>query len=131
MLWSVSSWVWLRGSLCECGTRTWVVATGDATTRLDDGQLVTVDGGAGTIHPQLIKPHVRVAQPTALDHPNVVRVFDFLDGEAPFLALELLEGQTLAERLRNGGACLRRRRPRSRPPWRTGWTPPTGSGSSC
>ena len=28
-----------------------VVATGDATTRLADGQLVTVDGGAGTIHP--------------------------------------------------------------------------------
>ena len=81
-----------------------MVATGDATTRLDDGQLVTVDDGADTIHPQLIKPHVRVAQPTALDHPNVVRVFDFLDGEAPFLALELLEGQTLAERLRNGGA---------------------------
>jgi phosphohistidine swiveling domain-containing protein len=29
-----------------------VVATGDATTRLDDGQVVTVDGGAGTVHPQ-------------------------------------------------------------------------------
>jgi phosphoenolpyruvate-protein kinase (PTS system EI component) len=28
-----------------------VVATGDATTRLDDGQMVTVDGGAGTVHP--------------------------------------------------------------------------------
>jgi pyruvate,water dikinase len=28
-----------------------VVATGDATTRLNDGQVVTVDGGAGTIHP--------------------------------------------------------------------------------
>jgi pyruvate,water dikinase len=28
-----------------------VVATGDATTRLRDGQVVTVDGGAGTIHP--------------------------------------------------------------------------------
>jgi rifampicin phosphotransferase len=28
-----------------------VVATGDATTRLADGQLVTVDGGAGAIHP--------------------------------------------------------------------------------
>jgi rifampicin phosphotransferase len=28
-----------------------VVATGDATTRLDDGQVVTVDGGAGTIYP--------------------------------------------------------------------------------
>jgi pyruvate,water dikinase len=28
-----------------------VVATGDATTRLTDGQVVTVDGGAGAIHP--------------------------------------------------------------------------------
>jgi pyruvate,water dikinase len=28
-----------------------VVATGDATTRLADGQVVTVDGGAGAIHP--------------------------------------------------------------------------------
>src|SRR5215216_336233 len=37
-----------------------------------------------------------------LDHPNVVRVFDFVDGEAPFLVLELLKGQTLAERLRDG-----------------------------
>jgi pyruvate,water dikinase len=28
-----------------------VVATGDATTRLRDGQVVSVDGGAGTVHP--------------------------------------------------------------------------------
>jgi len=28
-----------------------VVATGDATARLTDGQVITVDGGAGTIHP--------------------------------------------------------------------------------
>jgi pyruvate,water dikinase len=28
-----------------------VVATGDATSRLADGQVVTVDGGAGTVHP--------------------------------------------------------------------------------
>src|SRR4029450_12498243 len=28
-----------------------VVATGDATTRLADGQVVTVDGGAGTVQP--------------------------------------------------------------------------------
>jgi phosphohistidine swiveling domain-containing protein len=28
-----------------------VVATSDATTRLDDGQVVTVDGGAGIVHP--------------------------------------------------------------------------------
>jgi len=29
-----------------------VVATGDATSRLSDGQRVTVDGGAGTVYPQ-------------------------------------------------------------------------------
>ena len=29
-----------------------VVGTGDATARLDDGQVVTVDGGAGTIEPR-------------------------------------------------------------------------------
>jgi serine/threonine-protein kinase len=47
----------------------------------------------------------REARATAkLAHPNVTRVFDFVDGEAPFLVLELLEGQTLAERLRRGGA---------------------------
>ena len=47
----------------------------------------------------------REARATAkLDHPNVIRVFDFVDGEAPFLVLELLEGQTLADRLRRDGA---------------------------
>jgi serine/threonine-protein kinase len=47
----------------------------------------------------------REARATAkLDHSNVVRVFDFVDGESPFLILELLEGQTLAERLRRDGA---------------------------
>ena len=28
-----------------------VVAAGDATARLADGQVVTVDGGAGAVHP--------------------------------------------------------------------------------
>ena len=47
----------------------------------------------------------REARATAkLDHPNVTGVFDFVDGQAPFLVLELLEGQTLTERLRRGGA---------------------------
>jgi eukaryotic-like serine/threonine-protein kinase len=47
----------------------------------------------------------REARATAkLAHPNVTRVFDFVDGEAPFLVLELLEGQTLVSRLRRGGA---------------------------
>jgi eukaryotic-like serine/threonine-protein kinase len=47
----------------------------------------------------------REARATArLAHPNVTRVFDFVDGEAPFLVLELLEGHTLAERLHRDGA---------------------------
>ena len=47
----------------------------------------------------------REARATAkLDHPNVIRVYDFVDGEAPFLVLELLEGHTLADRLRRDGA---------------------------
>jgi eukaryotic-like serine/threonine-protein kinase len=47
----------------------------------------------------------REARATAkLAHPNVTKVFDFVDGPAPFLVLELLEGQTLADRLRRGGA---------------------------
>jgi eukaryotic-like serine/threonine-protein kinase len=55
--------------------------------------------------PVAVRRFRREARATAkLDHPNVVRVYDFVDGEAPFLVLELLEGQTLADRLRRGGA---------------------------
>jgi eukaryotic-like serine/threonine-protein kinase len=55
--------------------------------------------------PVAVRRFRREARATAkLDHPNVIRVFDFVDGEAPFLVLELLEGQTLADRLRRDGA---------------------------
>ena len=47
---------------------------------------------------------VREARATArLAHPNVARVYDFgRDGGAPFLVMELLEGETLARRLAEG-----------------------------
>ena len=47
---------------------------------------------------------VREARATArLAHPNVARVYDFgRDGGAPFLVMELLEGETLAGRLAGG-----------------------------
>jgi eukaryotic-like serine/threonine-protein kinase len=55
--------------------------------------------------PVAVRRFRREARATAkLDHPNVIRVFDFVDGEASFLVLELLEGQTLADRLRRDGA---------------------------
>ena len=47
---------------------------------------------------------VREARATArLTHPNVARVYDFgRDGGVPFLVMELLQGETLADRLAAG-----------------------------
>jgi serine/threonine-protein kinase len=40
---------------------------------------------------------------TALDHPNVVAITDYgIAGQAPYLIMELLEGQTLGARMRAG-----------------------------
>src|SRR5207248_155770 len=39
----------------------------------------------------------------ALNHPNILSIFDIGDEQgAPYIVSELLEGQTLGERLRNG-----------------------------
>src|SRR4029450_5100563 len=53
--------------------------------------------------PAAVRRFRREARATAkLNHPNVIGVFDFVEGKAPFLVMELLEGQTLAGRLRDG-----------------------------
>jgi serine/threonine protein kinase len=41
----------------------------------------------------------------ALDHPNIIKVHDFglLDDQTPFFVMEIAEGQTLAERLKQAG----------------------------
>ena len=55
--------------------------------------------------PVAVRRFRREARATAkLDHPNIIRVFDFVDDKAPLLVLELLEGETLAARLRRDGA---------------------------
>ena len=40
----------------------------------------------------------------ALDHPNIVRVadIDFEEGAGPYIVMDLVEGETLGERLKNG-----------------------------
>jgi serine/threonine protein kinase len=64
-----------------------------------------------------------------LAHPNVTRVYDFTDGAAPMLVLELLEGQTLADRLRHRDPLPPLERQGLPRPWLTARTPRIALGS--
>src|SRR5256885_14098955 len=45
-----------------------------------------------------------------LNHPNLVTVYDFgTHGDSFYIVLEFLEGETLRDRLRNGGALSQRK----------------------
>src|SRR5438046_10160073 len=45
-----------------------------------------------------------------LNHPNLVTVYDFgTHGQSFYIVLELLEGETLRERLRNGGTFTQKK----------------------
>lgn len=56
--------------------------------------------------PDLLRRFLREAQFAArLNHPNVVTVHDILtDDEGPYLVLEFIDGENLAQRLQRGGA---------------------------
>ena len=55
-------------------------------------------------HPALRKRFEREAKAlAALSHPNIVAVTDYgLSGDTPYLVMELLEGETLSQRMRQG-----------------------------
>ena len=45
----------------------------------------------------------------ALNHPNILSIFDIGDQQgSPYVVSELLEGETLRERLRNGALSVRK-----------------------
>jgi eukaryotic-like serine/threonine-protein kinase len=44
----------------------------------------------------------------SLNHPNILAVFDVGDGQSPYVVSELLEGETLRERLKNGPVSSRK-----------------------
>ena len=73
----------------------------------------------------------REARATAkLDHPNVIRVFDFVDGEAPSWSLSCWKATPWPTGCAATAPYHRPKRPGSRRRWPTGWTWPTGPGSS-
>jgi serine/threonine-protein kinase len=54
--------------------------------------------------PVAVRRFRREARATAkLDHPNIIKVFDYVDDKVPLLVLELLKGETLADRLGRDG----------------------------
>ncbi len=47
----------------------------------------------------------------ALRSPHVVQIIDYgVDGRWPFIVMELLEGETLAQRIKRSGGCRAKRR---------------------
>jgi eukaryotic-like serine/threonine-protein kinase len=78
--------------------------------RLGRDVAIKVLPGAAAVDADRLERFQREARAAgALNHPNVLAVFDLaFDGGVPYIVSELLEGETLRERLRTGGLALQR-----------------------
>ena len=71
-------------------------------TRLDRVVAIKVLPDGGTASPPTLERFQREARAaSALNHPNICTIYD-VGTDPPFIAMELLEGETLQERLRRG-----------------------------
>jgi serine/threonine protein kinase/Tol biopolymer transport system component len=64
--------------------------------------LKVLPEAAGTTGPEVIRFQREARAASALNHPNICTIYDVGDGDRPYLAMELLEGQTLEQRLAHG-----------------------------
>jgi serine/threonine protein kinase len=79
-------------------------------TRLGrDVALKIISAGFATDPERLHRFELEARAAAALNHPNIVAVFDIgRDGDAPFIVSELLDGETLRERLTPPGLSVKR-----------------------
>ena len=71
-------------------------------TRLDRVVAIKVLPDGLTVSPQALERFQREARAaSALNHPNICTIYD-VGTDPPFIAMELLEGETLQQRLRGG-----------------------------
>src|SRR5215471_2657350 len=72
-------------------------------TRLERAVAIKVLPDGARVLPQALERFQREARAaSALNHPNICTIYD-VGTDPPFIAMELLEGETLQERLRRGG----------------------------
>jgi eukaryotic-like serine/threonine-protein kinase len=79
-------------------------------TRLNRDVAVKVLPGAFSRDPDRLRRFQQEAQASAaLNHPNILAIHDFGEHDgSPYIVSELLEGETLRERLRSGALPVRK-----------------------
>src|SRR6202161_4477490 len=72
-------------------------------------KIIGLTGSSGSSGDRLRRFEQEARSIAALNHPNIVAIYDVgTHGEVPFLVTELLEGETLRERLNRGPVPVRK-----------------------